>query len=69
MRRLRASGYIEDSTDAAPAAETADERGRGAPRRTYRLTALGRTELRRELARLDSLLDHARALRLVPGRR
>ena len=68
MRRLRLAALIEDSDDVSSSADES-EGGRGAPRRTYRLTRSGRVALERELERLASLLDHARSLHLVPSRR
>ena len=57
IRRLRADGLIEEIDDDGDAS-----------RRSYRLTAQGRRNLRREAKRLERLVESARARRLLPGR-
>lgn len=57
VRRLRSLGLIEETREAAGAAEG---------RRYYRLTPQGRQSLRREAERLERLVDAARARRLLP---
>lgn len=51
-------------TDERPAPEFDDER-----RRYYRITGLGRRVAQAEARRLESLVEQARAIGLMPGRR
>jgi DNA-binding PadR family transcriptional regulator len=58
LQRLMESGWVEETSGPAVAV---DER-----RRYYGLTRAGREALRAEVDRLDTLLDLARAHRIVP---
>jgi DNA-binding PadR family transcriptional regulator len=58
LRRLRLAGLIEETASAAGAEEG---------RRYYRLTAAGRDALRREVERLERLVDSARLRRVLPA--
>ena len=62
IRRLRERGWIEELAETPAGAESDDER-----RRYYRLTASGRAAARSEAKRLESLLEQARAKRLLPS--
>ena len=63
IRRAEADGLIGE-TDERPDISLDDER-----RRYYRLTALGRRVAAAEITRLESLVEMARAKKLVPGPR
>ena len=63
IRRAGADGLIVE-TDERPDISLDDER-----RRYYRLTALGRRVAAAEITRLESIVEMARAKKLVPGRR
>ena len=65
IRRAEADGLIVE-TDERPDISLDDER-----RRYYRLTALGRRVAAAEITRLESIVDMARAKKLMagPGRR
>lgn len=62
VRRATADGLIVES-DERPDPALDDER-----RRYYRLTSLGRRVAAAELARLESIVDMARAKKLIPRR-
>jgi len=62
VRRATADGLIVE-TDERPDPALDDER-----RRYYRLTSLGRRVAAAELARLESIVDMARAKKLIPRR-
>jgi DNA-binding PadR family transcriptional regulator len=57
IRRLRMEGLIEEIAD-----------GGDVTRRSYRLTARGRSALKREARRLSQLVESARARHLLQGR-
>ena len=59
LRKLERQGLVEG--------EAGKEPSDGAPRRVYRLTALGRDVVGAESGRLARLADTARAWRLIPG--
>lgn len=65
VHRMEAQGWLE-VVDAEEMAGAPDYDGR---RKYYRLTADGRAEMEGELARLDELVEHARARSLIPGDR
>jgi DNA-binding PadR family transcriptional regulator len=60
VRRMLEQGLIEELRE-SPDPESADER-----RRYYRLTQLGRDVAVAEARRLSSMLEHARATKLIP---
>jgi DNA-binding PadR family transcriptional regulator len=61
LRKLDRDGLVIET------AMRASERG-GPPKRSYRLTPLGKAVLGAEAARLTTLADAARARKLVPSR-
>ena len=61
IRRMLEQGLIQELADSPDAAST-DER-----RRYYRLTRFGRRAAAAEVARLNALVEQARATGLVPG--
>ena len=61
IHRMQKSGWIEETTRPKEAS------GRDARRKYYRLTKLGRSQLREELSRLDSIVRYARSQELLPG--
>ena len=61
IRRMLEQGLIEELAD-SPDPSSTDER-----RRYYRLARFGRRVAAAEVARLNTLLQHARATGLVPG--
>ena len=63
VRRATADGLIVES-DERPDISLDDER-----RRYYRLTPLGRRVVAAEIARLESIVEMARAKKLVPRKR
>jgi DNA-binding PadR family transcriptional regulator len=63
IRRAEADGLIVE-TDERPDLALDDER-----RRYYRLTPLGRRVAAAEIDRLESIVEMARAKKLVPGRK
>jgi DNA-binding PadR family transcriptional regulator len=60
IRRMLEQGLIEELRD-SPDPDSADER-----RRYYRLTQFGRDVAVAEARRLNSMLEHARATKLIP---
>jgi DNA-binding PadR family transcriptional regulator len=60
VRRMLEQGLIEELRE-SPDPESGDER-----RRYYRLTQLGRDVAVAEARRLSSMLEHARATKLIP---
>ncbi|MGH7504497.1 MAG: PadR family transcriptional regulator [Longimicrobiales bacterium] len=60
IKRLRQLGWIEEVE--APSRSEDDPR-----RRHYRLTRLGRRELREEAERLQSMVHQARSRAMLPG--
>jgi DNA-binding PadR family transcriptional regulator len=60
IRRMLEQGLIEELRE-SPDPDSADER-----RRYYRLTQFGRDVAVAEARRLSSMLDHARATKLIP---
>jgi DNA-binding PadR family transcriptional regulator len=60
IRRMLEQGLIEELRE-SPDPESGDER-----RRYYRLTQLGRDVAVAEARRLSSMLEHARATKLIP---
>src|SRR5262245_5671109 len=60
IRRMLEQGLIEELRD-SPDPDSADER-----RRYYQLTQLGRDVAVAEARRLSSMLEHARATKLIP---
>ncbi len=61
IRRMLEQGLIEELAD-SPDPSSTDER-----RRYYRLTRFGRRAAAAEVARLNALVEQARATGLVPG--
>jgi DNA-binding PadR family transcriptional regulator len=61
VKRMLADGLIEETEAPSQAA------GEDARRRFYRLTRRGREELASEAARLEALLDVARAKKVLPA--
>jgi len=60
IRRMLEQGLIEELSD-SPDPDSGDER-----RRYYRLTQFGRDVAVAEARRLSSMLEHARATKLIP---
>lgn len=60
LRKLERDGLVVESRAAGE--------GHGPPRRTYRLTQIGRAALKAEATRLSALTDAARLKRLLPAR-
>ena len=60
IQRLDTNGWIEEADAPSP-----DEIQEG--KRFYRLTEEGSVILRRELAKLDEIVKHARGMDLLPG--
>jgi PadR family transcriptional regulator, regulatory protein PadR len=64
LARLTSQGWVEE----ARAPKGAPTEHRGQPRQYYRLTPEGRSVLRDESRRLESVLELARARKLLAGR-
>ena len=62
IHRMLTAGWIETVSESAKAAAS----GR---RKSYRLTAEGRRQLEKEIARLDEIVGYARAKNLLPASR
>ena len=66
LRRMQGWGLVEPLKE-APAGEEDAADGRGASRRYYEITALGKGALREEAERLDHAVELARRYRVLGG--